>query len=44
MEQLSLPEGCLMMFADVRDPNTPMEDIEALCEAGEEYCLANKPE
>ena len=43
VERLSLPEGGLMIFADVRDANTPMENIEAMCEAGEEYCLANKP-
>jgi len=39
VERLGLPEGGLMMFADVRDPSTPMENIEGLCEAGEEYCL-----
>lgn len=44
VERLNLPEGGLMMFADVRDPNTPMENIEALCEAGERYCLADRPE
>jgi len=44
LERLSLPEGGLMMFADVRDANTPLENIEALCEAGDKYCLVNKPE
>jgi hypothetical protein len=44
VERLSLPEGGLMIFADVRDANIPLENIEALCEAGEEYCLAQKPE
>ena len=44
VERLSLPEGGLMMFAAVDDANTPLENIEAMCEAGYEYCLANKPE
>ena len=44
VEKLGLPEGGLMMSADVRDKNIPLENIEALCEAGEEYCLADKPE
>ena len=43
VERLNLPSGGLMMFADVRDPATPLENIEALCEAGEEYCLADMP-
>ncbi len=44
VERLGSPEGGLMMSADVRDENIPLENIEALCEAGEEYCLASKPE
>ena len=44
VERLSLPEGGLTMGCDVIDPNTPLENIEAMCEIGEEYCLANKPE
>ncbi len=43
VEQLSLPEGGLMMFAYMDDANTPMENIEAMCEAGYQYCLADKP-
>ena len=44
VEQLRSPEGGLMMWAWLADANIPMENIEALCEAGEEYCLASKPE
>lgn len=44
VERLNLPEGGLMVFADVRDTNTSLANIEALCEAGEEYCLANLPD
>ena len=43
-ERLSSPEGGLTMSCDVIDANTPLENIEAMCQAGEEYCLANKPE
>ena len=44
VERLSLPEGGLMVFCYVNDTNTPLKNIEAMCEAGYEYCLANKPE
>jgi len=44
VDRLSLPEGGLTMGADVIDPDTPLENIEALCEAGYEYCLTNMPE
>ena len=44
VERLALPEGGLMMSASVFDADTPLENIEAMCEAGEEYCLANKPD
>ncbi len=43
VEKLGSPEGGLMLWADVRDPNTPLETIEAICEAAEEFCLTNKP-
>ncbi|MEE8400043.1 MAG: uroporphyrinogen decarboxylase family protein [Desulfobacterales bacterium] len=43
VEQLGLPEGGLMVWADVRDPNTSLETIEAICEGAELYCLADKP-
>ena len=43
VERLSSPEGGVGFNADVIDPNTPLENIEALCEAGYEYCVANKP-
>ena len=42
--RLGLPEGGLSMGADVIYPQTPLENIEALCEAGYEFCLANKPD
>ncbi|MDP7638238.1 MAG: uroporphyrinogen decarboxylase family protein [Candidatus Hydrogenedentes bacterium] len=44
VERLWLPEGGLGLSADVIDPNTPLENIEALCQAGYEYCLANMPD
>ena len=44
VERLSLPEGGLTMGCDVIDANTPLENIEAMCQAGYEYCLANMPE
>jgi len=44
MERLSLPEGGLSMGCDVIDPNTPLANIEAMCKAGYEYCLVNKPD
>ena len=44
VEQLNLPEGGLMIWADVRDPEIPLENIEAMCQAAYEYCLADKPE
>jgi len=43
VDQLGSPEGGLMVWADVRDPNTPMENLAAICEAAEQYCLADKP-
>ncbi len=44
VEQIGSPEGGLMVWADVRDPNTPLKTIEAMCEAAEEFCLSGKPE
>ncbi len=44
VEELGSPEGGLMLWADVRDPNTPLETIEAICEGAEEFCLADRPE
>ncbi len=42
VEMLAVPEGGLMMKAEISDPNTPFENIEALCHAFEEYCIPRK--
>ena len=39
IDALSMSEGGLMMKAEISDPNTPLENIEAICEAFEEYCV-----
>lgn len=39
VEELNSPEGGLMIFGEMRDESIPLENIEALCEAFEEYCL-----
>jgi hypothetical protein len=39
VDNLSSPEGGLMMKAEFSDPATPLENIEAICEAYEEYCI-----
>ncbi len=39
VEVLALPEGGLMMKAEIADPNTPLENIEALCQAMEDFCI-----
>lgn len=44
VEQLNSAEGGLMLWADVRDPNTPLETVEAICDGAEEFCLANRPD
>jgi hypothetical protein len=38
VDLLGSPEGGLMMKAEFSDPQTPLENIEAICEAYEEYC------
>jgi uroporphyrinogen decarboxylase len=43
LDRLHMPEGGLSMSCDVNDPRTPLENIEAMCEAGYEFCLVNKP-
>ena len=43
VERLNTPEGGLMVFFYAFDERTPLENIEALCQAGEKYCLANMP-
>jgi hypothetical protein len=39
VERMSLPEGGLMLSGSVWDSNTPLENIEALCQAMEDYCF-----
>jgi hypothetical protein len=39
VERLHSPEGGFMVFAAVTDDNTPLRNIEAICEAFEEYCF-----
>lgn len=39
VEVLGAPEGGLMMKAEVADPNVPLRNINALCEAFEEYSV-----
>ena len=39
VDKLCAPEGGLMMVAAVYDEITPLENMEAICEAMEEYCL-----
>ena len=42
VQRLNSPEGGLMLFGSVYDDNTPLENIEALISALEEYCLKPK--
>ena len=42
VDRLYMPEGGLMITAQVYDACTPLENIEALCTALGEYCLAGK--
>ena len=39
VDMLASPEGGLMMKAEFSDPNTPLENIEAVCQAFDEYCI-----
>ncbi len=39
VERLNLPEGGLMIFGSFSDESTPLENIETLCQAFEEFCL-----
>ena len=40
---LDSPQGGMMIYAAFCDDATPLENIEATCEAFEEYCLKGKP-
>ncbi len=42
VEKLSLPEGGLMMKAEVSGGNVPLENIEAICQSMEEFCIGHK--
>ena len=42
VERLDAPEGGLMLIAAVYDAGVPLENIEALCEAMEKYCLEGR--
>ncbi|MGQ9515123.1 MAG: hypothetical protein ACUVTL_08785 [Thermoproteota archaeon] len=39
VEELYLPEGGLMMKAEVYGADVPFENIDAICNAMEEYCI-----
>lgn len=39
VERLNSPEGGLMMKGEVSGTNVPLENIEALCDAMEKYCI-----
>ena len=40
VEMLNSPEGGFMIYAQIFGTDVPMENIEAICQAFEEYCLA----
>jgi len=42
VEKLGSPERGLMVFGSIYGGDVPLENIEALCEAMEEYCLRGK--
>jgi uroporphyrinogen decarboxylase len=39
VDRMALPEGGLMVAGSVWDANTPLENIEAICAAMEDYCF-----
>jgi len=43
VETLNAPEGGLMIWGVVSGGNVPLENIEAICEAMETYCLTDAP-
>ncbi|NIA12947.1 MAG: hypothetical protein GWP08_02615 [Nitrospiraceae bacterium] len=43
VERMGAPEGGLMISGSISDATLPLENIEALCEALEEYCLKGMP-
>ncbi|MEM2960705.1 MAG: uroporphyrinogen decarboxylase family protein [Candidatus Bathyarchaeia archaeon] len=42
VEKLYLPEGGLMMKAEFNGPNIPLDNIEAMCRAMEQFCIGKK--
>nr|MDO8113840.1 uroporphyrinogen decarboxylase family protein [Candidatus Sigynarchaeota archaeon] len=42
VEELNGPNGGLMMKAEISDDNVPLENIEAICNAFEKYCITRK--
>jgi len=42
VEKLGFPKGGLMVFGQIFGGDVPLENIEALCKAMEEYCLKGK--
>ena len=42
VERLNLPEGGLMMKAEISGTNVPLENIEAICQAMERHCLGRR--
>ncbi len=42
IEELVLPEGGLMLKAEISDKNTPLANIAAILDAFEEYCFLNQ--
>jgi uroporphyrinogen decarboxylase len=44
VERMGAPEGGLMLSGSISDATLPLENIDALCEAMEAFCLAGMPE
>jgi len=42
VEKIGSPQGGLMVFGSISGNDVPLENIEALCKAMEEYCLKGK--
>jgi hypothetical protein len=42
VEKLSLPEGGLMMKTEITGTNVPLENIEALCQSMETFCIGKR--
>lgn len=42
VEELNTPNGGLMLKAEISDDNVPLENIEAICNAYEKYCISKR--